>query len=77
MLKNEKKQLTTFVVQVEQENASRERQLQSEQSRIKELQLNIQMLDEHYSKVCIVKCLTEIKIFVFGLCRFFETRLFQ
>jgi uncharacterized protein YlxW (UPF0749 family) len=50
MLKNEKLQLTTKLATIEQENSGREQQLRSEQARIKELQFNIQMLDEHKSK---------------------------
>jgi hypothetical protein len=49
MMKNEKIQLTTKLTTIEQENSVREQQLQSEQVRIKELQLNIQMLDDHNS----------------------------
>jgi hypothetical protein len=49
MMKNEKIQLTTKLTTIEQENSVREQQLQSEQARIKELQLNIQMLDDHNS----------------------------
>jgi len=48
-MKNEKLQLTTQLANIEQENSVREQQLQSEQTRIKELQLNIQMLDDHNS----------------------------
>jgi hypothetical protein len=49
MMKNEKIQLTTKLANIEQENTVREQQLQSEQTRIKELQFNIQMLDDHNS----------------------------
>jgi hypothetical protein len=48
-MKNEKIQLTTKLANIEQENYVREQQLQSEQTRIKELQFNIQMLDDHNS----------------------------
>jgi hypothetical protein len=48
-MKNEKIQLTTKLANIEQENSIREQQLQSEQTRIKELQFNIQMLDDHNS----------------------------
>ncbi len=48
-MKNEKIQLTTKLTNIEQENSVREQQLQSEQARIKDLQLNIQMLDDHNS----------------------------
>jgi hypothetical protein len=48
-MKNEKLQLTTKLANIEQENSVREQQLQSEQARIKELQFNIQMLDDHNS----------------------------
>jgi hypothetical protein len=48
-MKNEKIQLTTKLANIEQENSVREQQLQSEQTRIKELQFNIQMLDDHNS----------------------------
>ena len=48
-MKNEKMQLTTKLANIEQENSAREQQLQSEQTRIKELQFNIQMLDDHNS----------------------------
>lgn len=48
-MKNEKIQLTTKLTNIEQENSVREQQLQSEQIRMKELQLNIQMLDDHNS----------------------------
>ena len=44
-MKNEKIQLAN----IEQENSVCEQQLQSEQTRIKELQFNIQMLDGHNS----------------------------
>ena len=49
MMKNEKIQSTTKLANIEQENSVREQQLQSEQTRIKELQFNIQMLDDHHS----------------------------
>ena len=49
MMKNEKTQLTTKLTNIEQENSVREQQLQSEQARIKEIQFNIQMLDDHNS----------------------------
>ena len=49
MMKNEKIQLTTKLANIEQENSVREQQLHSEQTRIKELQFNIQMLDDHNS----------------------------
>jgi hypothetical protein len=49
MMKNEKVQLTTKLANIEQENSVRIQQLLSEQARIKELQLNIQMLDDHNS----------------------------
>ena len=48
-IKTEMIQLTAKLTHIEQENAAREQQLLSEQSRIKELQMNIQMLDEHNS----------------------------
>jgi len=48
-MKNEKIQLTTKLANIEQENSVRIQQLLSEQARIKELQLNIQMLDDHNS----------------------------
>lgn len=48
-MKTEKLQLTTKLANIEQENSVREQQLQSEQSRIKELQFNIQMLNDHNS----------------------------
>lgn len=48
-MKNEKIQLTTKLANIEQENSVREQQLISEQARIKELQYNIQMLDDHNS----------------------------
>lgn len=35
---------------IEEENSVHEQQLQSEQARIKELQFNIQMLEDHNSK---------------------------
>ena len=49
MMKNEEVQLTNKLTNIEQENIVREQQLQSEQIRIKEIQFNIQMLDEHNS----------------------------
>jgi len=48
-MKTEKIQLTTKLANIEQENSIREQQLQSEQTRIKEFQFNIQMLDDHNS----------------------------
>lgn len=48
-MKNEKLQLTTKLANIEQENSIRDQQLHSEQARIKELQLNMQMLDDHNS----------------------------
>jgi len=48
-MKNEEVQLTNKLTNIEQENIVREQQLQSEQIRIKEIQFNIQMLDEHNS----------------------------
>ena len=50
-MKNERIQLTAKLAHLEQENSVRQQQLQSEQNRIKELQMNIQMLDDHNSKV--------------------------
>ncbi|CAF3488127.1 unnamed protein product [Adineta steineri] len=47
MMKNEKIQLTAKLANIEQENSVREQQLLSEQARIKELQFNIQMIDDH------------------------------
>lgn len=49
-MKNERIQLTAKLTHLEQENSVREQQLQSEQTRIKELQMNIQMLNDHNSK---------------------------
>ncbi|UJR28924.1 hypothetical protein I4U23_010142 [Adineta vaga] len=51
LMKNEAIQLTTKLTNIEQENIAREQQLLSEQARIKELQLNIQMLDEHNTSI--------------------------
>lgn len=48
-MKNEKMQLLTKVSTIEEENSVREQQLQTEQTRIKELQFNIQMLEDHNS----------------------------
>ena len=48
-MENEKLQLTTKLANIEYENTTREEQLRSEQVRNKELQLNIQMLDDHNS----------------------------
>ena len=48
-MKNEKMQLSTKVSTIEEENSVREQQLQTEQTRIKELQFNIQMLEDHNS----------------------------
>ncbi|CAF1685875.1 unnamed protein product [Adineta ricciae] len=50
-IKTEVIQLTAKLTHIEQENAAREQQLLSEQSRIKELQMNIQMLDEHNNSI--------------------------
>lgn len=48
-MEKEKIQLTTKLANIEHENCVREQQLESEQVRIKELQLNIQLLDDHNS----------------------------
>lgn len=48
-MKSEKNQLASKLNQIEQENLLREQQLQLEQNRIRELQMNIQMLAEHNS----------------------------
>ncbi|CAF4138671.1 unnamed protein product [Rotaria sp. Silwood2] len=51
LMENEKIQLTTKLTNIEHENSIREQQLQSEQLRIKELQFNIQMLDDHSNSI--------------------------
>ena len=48
-MKADKQQLAAKLANIEQETLVREHQLQSEQARLKELQLNIQMLDDHTS----------------------------
>ncbi|CAF1205935.1 unnamed protein product [Rotaria sordida] len=51
LMENEKIQLTTKLANIEHDNSIREQQLQSEQLRIKELQFNIQMLDDHNNSI--------------------------
>lgn len=48
-MKNEKMQLSSKLTAIEEENSVRDQQLQTEQTRIKDLQLNIQMLEDHNS----------------------------
>ena len=49
-MKNEKMLLTTKFNQIDEENFLREKQLKTEQIRIKEFQLNLKILDDHQSK---------------------------
>lgn len=49
LMENEKTQLTAKLASIEHENSVHEQQLQSEQLRIKELQFNIQLLNDHNS----------------------------
>lgn len=71
MMKSEKTQLTTKLNQIEQENTVREQQLQSEQSRIKEYQFNLQLLDEHNS--IIISSDEKLYIASLVLCRLDQT----
>lgn len=48
-MKNEKMQLSSKLTAIEEENSVRDQHLQTEQTRIKDLQLNIQMLEDHNS----------------------------
>ncbi|CAF1395010.1 unnamed protein product [Rotaria magnacalcarata] len=51
LMGKEKIQLTTKLTNIEHENSVREQQLLTEQLRIKEIQFNIQMLDDHNSSI--------------------------
>ncbi|CAF3711151.1 unnamed protein product [Rotaria socialis] len=51
LMVKEKIQLTTKLANIEHENSAREQQLLTEQLRIKEIQFNIQMLDDHNNSI--------------------------
>jgi len=50
-MKNEKMLLTTKFNQIDEENFLREKQLKTEQIRIKEFQLNLKILDDHQNSI--------------------------